>query len=148
MTNKEKNDLLFVCSLIEYIGRRTHNHVKDVVNTLGKEELERQLKYADVNHCLTMEENFADISSRHQLQKGVFDSVGTARDFVPSRTAIGGVYRRLITNLQKPGDDVIDILIAVYNSFISEKISNFNGVTFYQNQSYIYHSYLEGKLLD
>lgn len=148
MTPKEKNDLLFVCTLIEFIARTTHNHVKDVVTFMGYDELSRQLKYADVNHCLTMEENFADILTRRQIPKGDFDSVGNAHDFVPSKTAIGGVYRRLITNLFTPNDDVIDTLIKVYNSFISEKISNFNGATFYQNQSYIYHSYLEGKLLD
>ncbi len=31
MGEKEKNDLFYVCSLIEYAGRRTKNHRGDVV---------------------------------------------------------------------------------------------------------------------
>ncbi|GHU72406.1 hypothetical protein FACS189413_15460 [Bacteroidia bacterium] len=37
MTGREKkeyNDLFFVCSLIEYIGRKTKNHRNVVVNSL------------------------------------------------------------------------------------------------------------------
>ena len=31
MNDEEKNDLFYVCSLIEYVGRRTKNHSSDVV---------------------------------------------------------------------------------------------------------------------
>lgn len=33
---KEHNDLFFVCSLVEYIGRKTKNHRNVVVNAIGK----------------------------------------------------------------------------------------------------------------
>ena len=42
MTGREKkeyNDLFFVCSLIEYIARKTKNHRNVVVNAIGKEKL-------------------------------------------------------------------------------------------------------------
>jgi hypothetical protein len=35
-----------------------------------------------------------------------------------------------------------------FTSFISLEISNFDTSTFYENPSYIYHSYLAGELLD
>ena len=41
MGRKNNNDLFFTCSLIEYIGRRVKRTRRDVVETLGKERLER-----------------------------------------------------------------------------------------------------------
>ena len=43
MSNQEKDDLFYLCSLIEYIGRKTKNHRGDVVKMIGKEELNKQL---------------------------------------------------------------------------------------------------------
>ena len=33
--DKQLNDLFFVCSLIEYVGRQTNNERKTIVNALG-----------------------------------------------------------------------------------------------------------------
>ena len=43
MTGREdqkETDLFFVCSLIDYIGRKTKNYRSTVVNMLGKKEFE------------------------------------------------------------------------------------------------------------
>ena len=42
---------------------------------------------------------------------------------------------------------VVDALINVYNSFISPKIDDYNSSVYYENPSYIYESYREGKVL-
>ena len=55
MDKKEKDDLFYVCSLIEYLGRKTKNHRSTIVKILGKREIKRQLNLADVNHCLSFE---------------------------------------------------------------------------------------------
>lgn len=47
---KEYNDLFFVCSLIEYIGRKTKNHRNVVVNAIGKDKLRHLYELADVYH--------------------------------------------------------------------------------------------------
>ena len=39
-------------------------------------------------------------------------------------------------------------LINIFNSFISDEISNFNSDFYYQNPDYLEWSYREGKLLD
>ena len=36
MTENQKNDLFYVCSMIEYVARKTKNHRKDIVLSLGK----------------------------------------------------------------------------------------------------------------
>ena len=37
MTEIKKDDLFYVCSLIEFIGRKTKNKRKEVVNALGEQ---------------------------------------------------------------------------------------------------------------
>lgn len=49
--SKKDNDLFYVCSLVDYIARRTKNVRRDVVNQLGKKRLEKIYDLADVYHC-------------------------------------------------------------------------------------------------
>jgi hypothetical protein len=51
-----KNNILFVCSSIEYLGRKTKNSRADIVKLLGKVEIVRQIELAEENHCLSMEQ--------------------------------------------------------------------------------------------
>jgi hypothetical protein len=44
--DKKLNDLFFVCSLIEYVGRQTKNERKVVVNALGLKGLEHYYELA------------------------------------------------------------------------------------------------------
>ena len=57
MTEKEKNDYFYVCSLIEYTARQTKNKRRVIVEALGKTGIEKQLYEAEVNHCLSFEQN-------------------------------------------------------------------------------------------
>ena len=148
MTKNEKNDLFFVCSIIEFIGRYTKNRNSDIVMQIGKVELLRQLKAASVNHCLTFEEVADDLIKFSGIKNGDFDSVGRCQYKVPSDTSIGKVYRDLILDVKKEEDDVIDVLYEVFTSFISDEISNFNSSAYYENPSYLKHSYLKGYMLD
>ena len=56
MTEKQENDVFYVCSLIEYIARKTKNHRQDVIACFSKADIERQLRLAEVNHCLSFEQ--------------------------------------------------------------------------------------------
>ena len=56
MTEKQMNDIFYVCSLIEYIARKTKNHRQDVIRCFSKKDIEHQLYAAEVNHCLSFEQ--------------------------------------------------------------------------------------------
>lgn len=56
MTEKEQNDLFYVCSLIEYVARKTKNKRKVIVEKLGAGGVRKQLYDAEVNHCLSFEQ--------------------------------------------------------------------------------------------
>jgi len=148
MTTSDKNDLYFVCSIIEFLGCYTKNRNWDAVKQIGKTELERQLASAQVSHCLTFEEVVSDLIDFCHIQTGDFDSVGTCQYKVPSATSIGKVYRDLILDMQKEGQPLVDALYEVFTSFISDAISNFNSSAYYENPSYLKHSYLQGYMLD
>lgn len=62
MTEKEKNDMFYVCSLIEFTARRTKNRRRVIVEALGKKGIEKQLHDAEVNHCLSFEQVSDEIS--------------------------------------------------------------------------------------
>lgn len=44
MAQWNKDDLFYVCSMIEYVARQTHNKCKDIVAKLSDKALEHQLK--------------------------------------------------------------------------------------------------------
>lgn len=67
---------------------------------------------------------------------------------IPSYWDIGKVYKRLIKKVATDkGENTIDALIDIYNSFISPKIDDYNSSVYYENPSYIYESYKNGELL-
>ena len=59
------------CSLIEYIGRRVKRTRRDVVETLGKERLERIYEYADVFHCEPIEKVADEFIEESKITLGI-----------------------------------------------------------------------------
>lgn len=147
MNDIEKNNLFYVCSLIEFIGRKTKNRRSTIVKILGKKELKRQLELAEVNHCLSFEQVSDEIIEEFNIKEGDFDSVGLCKYVVPSFQAIGKEYQRLIIDVLSEENNVIEVLYSVFESFISDEISDFNSSIYYSSPEYLKYSYLEGKLL-
>jgi hypothetical protein len=147
MNEIQKNDLFYVCSLIEFMGRKTKNRRSTIVKIIGKKELKRQLELAEVNHCLSFEEVSDEIIKEFNIKEGSFDSVGLCKYDVPSVQAIGKEYQRLIIDVLSEENNVIDVLYSVFESFISDEISDFNSSVYYSSPEYLKYSFLEGKLL-
>ena len=147
MNDIRKNDIFYLCSLIEFIGRKSKNKRGTIVEILGEKELARQLDLAEVNHCLSFEQISDEIIEYFNIEEGDFDSVGLCKYNIPSVQAIGKVYQRLIISLVLEEDDIVHVLSEVFNSFISDEISDFNSSVYYSNPEYLKYSYLEGKLL-
>ena len=145
---KKDNDLFFTCSLIDYIARKTQNTRSDVVNKLGKERLEKIYDLADIYHCDNIDRVSDDFIEEADITSGTFDNVGECKYSIPSHWDIGKVYKRLIKQVaQSEKIGIIDALIKVYNSFISDKIDDYNSSVYYENPSYIFECYIENKML-
>lgn len=143
-----KDDLFYLCTMIEFVSRKTHNKSKDIVAALSDEDIEHELKVASVNHCLSFEQVCDEWIEEYNIKDGNFDNILSCKYAVPAVTAIGRVFQQLITDVLKNGNTIIGVIKAVYFSFISDEITNYNSGVYYSNPSYIYYSYMEGMLLD
>lgn len=146
MSSSEKNDLLYLCSLIEYIGRVTKNRRGDVVKKIGIDNLRHLYDVASVNHCLTFEQVGDEVINDYNITNGTFDTISNCKEKVPSFISIAGDYKRLIMNVNN--GDIIETLYNVFTSFISDEISNFDSDLYYQNDSYLMECYKAGYILD
>lgn len=147
MTEKEKNDYFYVCSLIEYIGRETKNRRRVIIEKLGKSGVEKLLHDAEVDHCLSFEQVSDEVIETYGIVNGDFDTISTCKYTIPSFMDIGKLYSIMIEDCAKPGEEA-DELMKIFSSFISDKISDFRTDVYYQNPSYLECSYEAGYLLD
>lgn len=140
---KNDNALFYTCSLIEYIGRITKNTRKTVVECLG-EDIDRIYKYADVFHCEPIEKVADDFIVRNHISEGAYDVIAKAKYSVPDYWDIGEVFARLVE------DNYADVVLGikeVFQSWLTEKILNFNSDLYYQSREYLSACYEEGKVL-
>ena len=143
--NKE-NDLFYVCSLIEYIGRERKLRRADVVSALGEDSIRRIYRYADTFHCEQIAKVADDFITLRSIPSGDFDNVAKCRYAVPGYWDIGAVYARLIEDVAD-GADPVSKLMEVYASWMSDALSRFNSDLFYQSLGYIAECYRAGEIL-
>lgn len=144
---KNEDDVFFVCTIIECVARTTHNKPKDIVAKISDSELIHELKVASVNHCLSFEQICDEWIEKFHIQNGKFENISECKYNVPTETSIGRVYQTLISNVCESDEELISTIRRVYNSFISDEISNFNSNVYYSNPDYIKCSYEAGELL-
>lgn len=136
--NAKDNDLFFTCSLIDYIARKTKNHRVDVVNALGKERIEKIYDLADVYHSDNIDRVSEDFIEESGISQGDFDNVGECKYTIPTHWDIGKVYKRLIKGVAAEENiEIVDALMKVYRSFVSELIDDYNSSFYYENPFYI-----------
>ena len=147
MTEKERNDFFYLCSLIEFTARKTKNRRGAIVRALGEKGVEKELYDAEVNHCLSFEQVSDELIERYGIKNGDFDTITGCAYTIPGFMDIGSLYCLLIEDCAEPGKEVQE-LIRIFTSFISDEISDFNTDLYYQNPDYLEWSYREGKLLE
>ena len=144
---QKSNDLFFTCSLIDYIARKTKNHRSVVVNALGKDVVRKIYDLADVYHSDNIDRVSDDFISSANILTGDFDNIAVAKYAIPSHWDIGKVYKRLILGIAKCKNiDVVDALFEAYNSFVSDKIEDFNSSFYYDAPQNILNAFLDGKI--
>ena len=144
MDENKKDDLFYVCSLIEYIVRKTNSDHKTVIGCFNKKDIERQLRVASVNHCLSFEQVSDELIETYNIP--IFKEKKHFKYQIPTVQSIGRVYQMLILAVCRD-NDLAGTLIEVFQSFICDEISDFNSNIYYSNPDYLRCSYLEGKML-
>lgn len=144
---QNENDLFFVCGLIEYIARKTKNTKKYVIQKLGKEKIQKIYNLAEVYHSENIEKVSDELIEETKIEMGTYDTIILCKYRVPTYWEIGKVYRNLIIMVNSNEEEYINTLFEVLSSWIIEKIDNYNSSMYYENPSYIYECYKEGKVL-
>ena len=144
---KNNSDLFYTCSLIEYIGRKQKQKRETVVKLLGRETIRRIYRYADVFHCEPIAKTADDFIHICNIPVGTYDNLEKAKYQIPDYWTIGEVYERLIEDVSEDSTEaIVDTIMAVYSSWISDAISNYNTDFYYQSREYICQCYTEGKV--
>ena len=142
-----KDDVYFMCYMVERVARKLKQHNCYVVNEIGTEELTRLLCLANVLHSenpLKIEDEWIE---EYHLEEGDFDVTDVNRelaDTVPTATQMGKVYKRLIFDILQPEEDYVQAMIRVYNHPICEIIDNYNASAYYEPSYVIARAYNEG----
>lgn len=142
-----ENNLFYTCSLIEYIARLTKNEKKDIINYLGKDNIKKIYDLADIYHSDNIKRVANDFIELCNIESSNYDIIKRCKYNVPSYYDIGKVYTRLIIMVDNNSNNYIDTLIKIMSSWIIKDIDNYNSSMYYENPSYIYCCYKEGKIL-
>lgn len=146
---QDENNLFFTCSLIEYVARETRNRKKDIIQKIGIDGVRQIFEVADILHCENIKQVIYDYVEKHEIMDGTFDFSKGCEYSIPTPFDIGRVYQRLVLGAAREnGQDYISTLFDVINSWIVDKIDNFNSDLYYSNPEYILACYLEGEILD
>lgn len=143
----EKNDVYFICYMIERVARRIHQHNSYVVNKIGKKNLEHLVSVANVLHSenpLAVEENWI---KEYMLEEADFNIADVDSELVatiPSALQMGKVYQRLIYDTIQPEETEVEGIIRVYNNEICDVIDNYNCSAYYEPSYVIAKAYQNG----
>ncbi len=140
------SSLFYICSIIEYIGRKRRLKRSELVNFLGKKVLNHIYNYADILHCEPIEKVADDFIAKFNIPAGDFDNVGKCKYTVPDYWDIGEVYSRVIEDTASQSHP-IDALLDVFSSKVNDWISNYNSDFYYQPRDYIKECYLANAVL-
>lgn len=142
-----RDDLYFVCYMIERVARRIHQRNRYVVNKIGKAGLSHLLSVAGVLHSenpLKVENDWID---EYDLQTGDYDITKVDKKLVekiPTPLEMGDVYQRLIVDTMNSKEDYADGIIRVYNNALCDVIDNYNCSAFYEPSYVIARAYQYG----
>lgn len=117
-----------------------------MIRHFTKADIKRQLRLAEVNHCLSFEQVSDELIEDLNIPDGDFDTAAECRYTVPAATSIGMLYQGLVLSTMKD-EDAAQAILDVFSSFITDEISDFNSNVYYTNPDYLRCSYLEGKML-
>ncbi len=143
----KKDDVYFICYMIERVARKIHQRNSYVVNQIGKANLEHLISVANVLHAenpIAVEEDWIE---EYRLIEGDTNVAAVDPELVtkiPSAIQMGKVYQRLIFDTLQPGESEVEAIIRVYNDEICDVIDNYNCSAYYEPSYVIARAYQNG----
>lgn len=120
------NDILFVATYVEYISRATKTKHVDLVDYIGYPRLKHIYEYADVNHCLTLDQHLCEFREAYpDFQDGSYDVSEAIKGLsVESPSRAASPFARLVELLTSDRDEAIHTLWALYHRWIADALTD------------------------
>ncbi|MDO4163298.1 MAG: hypothetical protein Q4D56_02765 [Bacteroides sp.] len=142
-----KDDLYFVCSMIERTARKINQPNRYVVERMGKRGLVDKLSVANVLHSENPEAVAQQWIEEYGLECGGFDVSQVNPDLaarIPTVLQMGKVYARLVLSTLTHEEDYADGILRIYHSPICRTIDNYNSSAYYEPSYFITRAYYQG----
>lgn len=142
-----KDDLFFMCYMIERVARKLHQRNKYVVNSIGYDNLYHLISVANVLHTENPIQVEEDWINEYELVEGVFnieDVDNELCDIIPTALDMGKVYSRLILSTAVHDENYVTGMIRIYNDEICETIDDYENGSFYEPSYVIARAYKNG----
>ena len=142
-----RDDVKFICYMIERVARRLHQRNSYVVNKLGEENMNHLISVANVLHSKNPLDVEDEWISEYCLEKGNVDVTDVNYELVdriPTPLQMGKVYERLIYNTAQPNESEVEGIIRVYNNKLCDKLDDYNCSAYYEPSYFIARAYNQG----
>ena len=139
------NDLLFLGAYIEYISRATKNEQLKVIDTIGYDNLKHIFLYADVNHCLSMEQHLIEFKENYTLSNGTYDTSELVKGLlIESPSVAQSMFARMIELMGIKYEDAFDKWWELHHSWIAKYLLDFNDIVYFQPTYALVECYKKG----
>lgn len=129
-----KENMFFLCYLVESLCRETLNNKHTVVSKMSRDYVLNILENEECYHVLSREQLVGEQKEELGLTKGRFNPVGLANYKVPSISAMARLYSNLVFMFD---GNHIDNFFKVMLSPICDFIDDYNSSLHYENREYI-----------
>lgn len=121
------NDILFVATYIEYISRELKIRQVEVADCVGFDALRHTYNYADVNHCLPLEQHLYEFQQEHHLPVGSYDMSESYKGLsVESPSRAASPFARIVDALTTDYDEAFRLYWDLLHSWICEWLTNWD----------------------
>lgn len=129
------DDIFFTATLIEIVARETKNTRRYVAEKLGVQGIAKIYQFADVSHCLPMEQNCDELIRDFKIEPGIF-APEAAVENPPSPFSIAMNYAWMVEDLEPDPRKYPETLYEILVSEISDRMTRYNNAFFYSPPEY------------
>ncbi|MGV8146231.1 MAG: hypothetical protein ACLKAK_07735 [Alkaliphilus sp.] len=140
------NDLMYVCGVIEEISRRINSSSVEVVQRLGKEGIGNLYEFADVYHCMSLDEVIVELQGKvpNLLKQNSQSNRETTK--MPNAFTVGLTFATVIKAVG--AGNLYEDMIAVYSSILDTIVRNYDSDGWYSGTNYLAACYKAGEILE
>lgn len=135
MSSQAVDNIYFAATVIEIAARETKNTRRYVAEKLGVDGISQIYQFAEVSHCLSIEQNCDELIRDFGLTPGTFNPEAKVSN-PPSPFNIAQNYAWMVEDLQPDPDKYPETLYEILVSKISDWMTLYDNAFYYSPTDY------------